>query len=176
MDPRFRGDDESGSDTTWPDCILNSSHPQSSCSREMWIALCCRRPRNLHNKRRRPSGAIAFGRIAPRHTLQLLSDMPNYRRVFVPGGCYFFTVNLLDRNSRLLVEHIDSLRTAMRDTRRAFLFEIDAMGDPAGSHPRDLDIAGGRFRFLRPLALDQNPLLKIDPKERAVGCRPKSAR
>jgi len=21
--------------------------------------------------------------------------MPNYRRVFVPGGCWFFTVNLL---------------------------------------------------------------------------------
>jgi putative transposase len=23
--------------------------------------------------------------------------MPNYRRAFVPGGCWFFTVNLLDR-------------------------------------------------------------------------------
>ncbi len=53
--------------------------------------------------------------------------MPNYRRAFVPGGCYFFTVNLLDRNSRLLVEHIDSLRDAVRDTRRRFPFGIDAM-------------------------------------------------
>jgi len=53
--------------------------------------------------------------------------MPNYRRVFVPGGSYFFTVNLLDRTSRLLVEQIDSLRDAVRDTKQRFPFEIDAM-------------------------------------------------
>jgi hypothetical protein len=28
--------------------------------------------------------------------------MPNYRRAFVPGGCWFFTANLLDRRSTLL--------------------------------------------------------------------------
>jgi putative transposase len=28
--------------------------------------------------------------------------MPDYRRNRVPGGTYFFTVNLLERNSRLL--------------------------------------------------------------------------
>ena len=53
--------------------------------------------------------------------------MPNYRRAFVSGGSYFFTVNLLDRNSRLLVERIDSLRAAVRETRLRFPFEIDAM-------------------------------------------------
>jgi putative transposase len=53
--------------------------------------------------------------------------MPNYRRAFVPGGCYFFTVNLRDRNSRLLIEHIDLLRDAVRITRRNYPFEIDAM-------------------------------------------------
>jgi len=36
--------------------------------------------------------------------------MPDYRRLRIPGGCYFFTVNLLDRNNDLLVEHIDLLR------------------------------------------------------------------
>ena len=37
--------------------------------------------------------------------------MPRYRRNWVPGGTYFFTVNLLQRrDSRLLVEHIESLR------------------------------------------------------------------
>jgi putative transposase len=36
--------------------------------------------------------------------------MPNYRRAFVAGGCWFFTVNLFDRKSRLLVEHIDFAR------------------------------------------------------------------
>ena len=53
--------------------------------------------------------------------------MPNYRRIFIPGGSYFFTVNLLDRTSRLLVDQIDSLRHAVRETRQRFPFEIDAM-------------------------------------------------
>jgi len=30
--------------------------------------------------------------------------MPNYRRNFVAGGCYFFTVNLLERQRTLLTE------------------------------------------------------------------------
>jgi putative transposase len=30
--------------------------------------------------------------------------MPNYRRAWVPGGTYFFTVNLLERDRKLLVE------------------------------------------------------------------------
>jgi hypothetical protein len=38
--------------------------------------------------------------------------MPNYRRAFVPGGCWFFTANLLDRNSRLLINEIEALRDA----------------------------------------------------------------
>jgi hypothetical protein len=38
--------------------------------------------------------------------------MPNYRRAFVPGVCWFYTVNLLERNRKLLVEHVDALRDA----------------------------------------------------------------
>ncbi len=38
--------------------------------------------------------------------------MPNYRRMHRPGGTFFFTVNLADRGSRLLIERIDDLRTA----------------------------------------------------------------
>ena len=53
--------------------------------------------------------------------------MPNDRRAHVKGGRYFFTVNLLDRKSRLLVEHINILRIAVRQTRTAFSFVIDAM-------------------------------------------------
>jgi putative transposase len=53
--------------------------------------------------------------------------MPNYRRALVDGGCWFFTVNLHDRGSRLLVEHIDILREAVRATRQRFPFQIDAM-------------------------------------------------
>jgi putative transposase len=39
---------------------------------------------------------------------------PKYRRAFVPGGCWFFTINLLERRRRLLTDHIDALREALR--------------------------------------------------------------
>src|SRR2546423_14588829 len=52
--------------------------------------------------------------------------MPNYRRAFVQGGCWFFTVNLLERRRTLLVDHIDSLRDSVASTRHKYPFEIDA--------------------------------------------------
>jgi putative transposase len=53
--------------------------------------------------------------------------MPNYRRTFVPGGTWFFTVNLFDRRQTLLVDHVEALRTAFKETRRNYPFEIVAM-------------------------------------------------
>jgi len=50
--------------------------------------------------------------------------MTDYRRHFVPGGTWFFTVNLADRSQRLLVEHIDLLRRAFAQTRREHPFEL----------------------------------------------------
>jgi len=52
--------------------------------------------------------------------------MPDYRRNRVPGGTFFFTVNLLDRSSELLITHIDLLRAAVRGTRARAPFHIDA--------------------------------------------------
>ncbi|NCA83856.1 MAG: transposase [Opitutae bacterium] len=52
--------------------------------------------------------------------------MPDYRRHRVPGGCYFFTVTLLERRRTLLVDHIDGLRDAVRRVRRRYPFAIDA--------------------------------------------------
>ncbi|MGJ5178665.1 REP-associated tyrosine transposase [Bradyrhizobium oligotrophicum] len=52
--------------------------------------------------------------------------MPNYRRAFVSGGCWFFTVNLLDRRRSLLIEHVDLLRSSVATTRKRYPFEIDA--------------------------------------------------
>ncbi|WP_367155523.1 transposase [Methylomonas sp. HYX-M1] len=52
--------------------------------------------------------------------------MPNYRRNRIPGGTYFFTVNLLERKSALLIEHIAELREAVRATRQQQPFHIDA--------------------------------------------------
>jgi putative transposase len=53
--------------------------------------------------------------------------MTGYRRNFIPGGCFFFTVNLAERPLRLLTEHIDELRNAFRKVRRQHPFTIDAM-------------------------------------------------
>jgi len=53
--------------------------------------------------------------------------MPDYIRRKVPGGCYFFTVSLNDRTSRLLVDHVEALRDAFATTRRKFPFTIDAV-------------------------------------------------
>jgi putative transposase len=53
--------------------------------------------------------------------------MPNYRRWRVPGGYYFFTVNLLERKKHLLTEHIDLLREAFRTVKHNRPFHIDAI-------------------------------------------------
>jgi putative transposase len=53
--------------------------------------------------------------------------MADYRRNFIAGGSFFFTVNLAERRLRLLTEHIDELRAAVRETRRRHPFSIDAM-------------------------------------------------
>jgi putative transposase len=52
--------------------------------------------------------------------------MPNYRRNRVPGGTYFFTVNLLERRLNLLTMYIDLLRDSVRRVRAKRPFHIDA--------------------------------------------------
>jgi putative transposase len=53
--------------------------------------------------------------------------MVRYRRNFLAGGTYFFTVTLADRRSRALVDHIAALRKAFRATRRERPFAIEAI-------------------------------------------------
>lgn len=65
--------------------------------------------------------------MVARSWLAHVPGMPNYRRVRVPGGTYFFTVNLLERQRRLLVEHVDLLRDSFRVSRAARPFEIIAI-------------------------------------------------
>jgi len=48
--------------------------------------------------------------------------MSRYRRSLAGGGTYFFTVNLADRNSRVLVEEIDRLRRAFDAARTRYSF------------------------------------------------------
>ncbi len=52
--------------------------------------------------------------------------MPDYRRLRIPGGCYFFTVNLADRRSSLLTDRIGDLRHAVQRVRTLAPFRIDA--------------------------------------------------
>lgn len=52
--------------------------------------------------------------------------MSNYRRVYVPGGCYFFTVVAWHRKP-LFVKHIDLWREAFRKEKRKRPFRIDAI-------------------------------------------------
>ena len=53
--------------------------------------------------------------------------MVNYRRNFVPGGTYFFTVALRNRHSRQLTRSIGLLREAFRKTLDAKPFQMDAI-------------------------------------------------
>lgn len=53
--------------------------------------------------------------------------MPNYRRIWMPGGTYFFTVAIADRESKLLVDHIHDLREAFRAVRSVRPFSVDAI-------------------------------------------------
>jgi len=75
--------------------------------------------------------------------------MTDYRRNRVPGGTYFFTVNLYDRRSQLLTANIDLLRDAIREVRAKAPFHIDAwVVLPDHLHSlwtlpdRDLDFSG----------------------------------
>ena len=55
------------------------------------------------------------------------SPVTAYRRNFVPGGSFFFTVNLADRNSCLLTEKTNLLREAFRYVRARRPFTLDAI-------------------------------------------------
>lgn len=51
--------------------------------------------------------------------------MSKYTRLIVPGGTYFFTVRLEERGSRLLLDKVDLLRSAVRSCMANRPFEID---------------------------------------------------
>jgi putative transposase len=81
--------------------------------------------------------------------------MVRYRRNFVPGGTYFFTITLADRRSEALVDHIGALLSAFRVARRERPFSIDAIVVlPDHLHaiftlpPKDTDFPG-RWRRIK---------------------------
>lgn len=50
-----------------------------------------------------------------------------YRRSQVAGGTYFFTLNLADRGSDLLLRHMDDFRAVLAQVKRARPFALVAM-------------------------------------------------
>jgi putative transposase len=53
--------------------------------------------------------------------------MRQYIRDRTAGATYFFTINLFNRQSALLVEHIDALRSAYNNTQKSMPFTLHAM-------------------------------------------------
>jgi putative transposase len=51
----------------------------------------------------------------------------HYRRVFTPGASYFFTINLKDRASNLLVTNIHLLRLAVSKVKKRHPFGINGI-------------------------------------------------
>ena len=51
--------------------------------------------------------------------------MAHYTRFVVPGGTYFFTARLQDRQSRLLLDRVDLLRAAVRLAQKQWPFSIE---------------------------------------------------
>jgi hypothetical protein len=80
---------------------------------------------------RRNSPPLLVGRVLvarmERSDRDRLPNMVRYRRNFVPGGTFFFTVTLDDRRSSALVDNVALLRAAFRKTRSERPFAIDAI-------------------------------------------------
>lgn len=86
--------------------------------------------------------------------------MPNYRRYGIPGGCYFFTVNLLERHNTLLVDHIDLLRESVRLCKQKQHFHIDAW-EVLPDHTHYIwTLPEGNDDFFQALENDQNAFLQ----------------
>jgi hypothetical protein len=67
--------------------------------------------------------------------------MPDYRRNRVSSGTFFFTVNLLDRRSNLLVRYTDALRAAVRRVRARRDVSYRRLGRPSRPHALPVDLA-----------------------------------
>ncbi|MFQ5428569.1 MAG: transposase [Thermodesulfobacteriota bacterium] len=53
--------------------------------------------------------------------------MANYRRNYIEGGIYFFTLTMSDRKSSLLVDEVELLRKSFKRVQQELPFNIDAI-------------------------------------------------
>ena len=81
--------------------------------------------------------------------------MVNYRRVYIEGGMYFFTVTLKNRKSNTLTNHIDTLRDSFAFVKKHQPFDIIAIVIlPEHLHciwqlPNNDDNYAGRWRAIK---------------------------
>lgn len=106
--------------------------------------------------------------------------MANYRRMFISGGTYFFTVCLADRSDQLLTDRIVELRHAYHRTYQSAPFMCHAMVVlPDHLHavwtlpPGDQDFSGRwrqfKSRFTRSLGEERpRPRSKTRKRERGL--------
>jgi len=52
--------------------------------------------------------------------------MPDYRRIHAKGACWFFTVNLQQRQQRLLIDEINLLKSCIKQVHKQKPFTINA--------------------------------------------------
>jgi 50S ribosomal subunit-associated GTPase HflX len=100
----------------------------------------------------------------------LACGLPNCRRAFVPGGCWFFTANLLDRRSSLLTDQIETLREATRRARERHPFIRDAGSNSVKRGWRNKAVAPydlHRMTHARVLTADML-FATLDPTLRAI--------
>src|SRR5437870_3438995 len=108
--------------------------------------------------------------------------MPNYRRVNVEGGVFFFTVTLADRSSNLLIDEIARLRRIYRTVQERRPFETIAICIlPDHIHAiwsipeSDRDYAGRwsliKSGFSRGLDAQPRSRSKISKREKGIGQR-----
>jgi len=102
--------------------------------------------------------------------------MPNDRRAFVPGGCFFFTVNLLERKQTC--SSTISRACARRSLRRGPKSSLHhrRIRRVARSSACGLDPATGGLRCLDALAADQKPFCQSAAKTGSTQCRSQRAR
>ena len=146
-------------------------------SRSAAICKITRHERRVHAAKRNapsPVGVVGKRCIALRFMHPTMSvslwgrRMPHYRRMLVPGGEYFFTVNLEDRSSDLLTREIALLRSAWLHAEQTLPFEtVAAVVLPDHLHciwrlPHgDADFSGRwrmiKAKFTRGLKLEDRP-------------------
>lgn len=106
-----------------------------------------------------------------------MRHMTNYSRMKTPGGTFFFTLALADRSASTLVDHVQALREAFRETRRERPFHTDAfvvLPDhlhavwtlPAGDADYSTRWAAVKSRFTRKVRgrMGLNPILRSPSK------------